>query len=147
MRKLSGFLSALVLSGAVLAGCGDDGGTNYSSLAQAFEDCSQDSVAALVNVLYALVSVPDAIEGEDSEPIPGFEVVSVFEEPPPAAPNTWSFEVIFDTNGNGIPDTTLSGTAVFSEDPTDGLDPGVQALRRTRTGRSERMGRRRVTAI
>lgn len=127
MKKLVGFLCALVLSGALMTGCGGGSGssTDFAALAVAFEDCSQQSVANLINVVYALVGIPDYIESEGDSPFPGFEVDASQLPSPPNAANSWSFSVRFDTNGNGIPDTTVSGTAVFSEDPADGLGPGA----------------------
>lgn len=122
MKRLCGSMAALALVGMVLTGCGSDG-TSFESVQLALEECSQESLANFMKVAFAIIAIPDAIETKDSSPFPGFFVDAQELKGPP--PNVWQFSVTFDTNGNGIPDTVVFGTATFSEFPGDGLDPGA----------------------
>src|SRR5262245_41085269 len=118
MKRLWGSMAALVLAGALFTGCSDSG-TSFETVQLAMEECSQESLANFMKVAIAIVSVPDAIQGKGGTGFPGYDVeASPLPGPPP---NMWQFSVVFDSNGNGIGDTVVFGTATFSEDPTDGL--------------------------
>lgn len=124
MKRLSGFLVALLLCGALVGGCGDSGGgTDFAAVQQALEECSQESLTGLLQVFYGLIMVPDVLQGE--APLPGFDVFVQLSVDPLDPPNTYDFRVAFDTNANAIQDTSIVGKVTFSEDPTDGLAPGA----------------------
>jgi len=121
MRKLSGSMSALLLGGALIFGCNGSSSTNLAAVEQALQGCSQASMTRMLQVLYGLVGIPDVIAGDPA--FPGFLVNATQSIDPLDPANTWDFSVVFDTNGNGIPDTAVVGKVTFSEDPTDGLSP------------------------
>lgn len=123
MRRLSVLLVALLLGGAVVGGCGDSGSTDFAAIEQALAECSDSTMTGFLQIFYALVNVPDVLQGES--PLPGFEVDVVLSVDPLDPPNTYDFTVSFDTNGNGIRDTSVVGKVTFSEDPTDGISPGA----------------------
>ena len=56
MNRFRMSLAALALSSALLTACNGSSGTNYEALKAAFADCSQESVAHLAYVVYALSS-------------------------------------------------------------------------------------------
>jgi len=123
MKKLSGLAAAALVCGSLVSGCGGSSSTNIAAIEQAMANCSQASMASMLRALYAIVGVPDFIAGEGT--LPGFDISALPSTDPLDPPNTWDFAVVFDTNSNGIPDSAIVGKITFSEDPTDGLDPGA----------------------
>jgi len=118
MRKLA--IIFILGSGLLVAGCGGSSSSlNPAALEAAFQECGQGSVLNLMRLANQLAGLLQFAQGESG--VPG----TFYDFAPGSATNTYDFTLIFDTTGDGVPDTSVVGTATFSEDPTDGLAVGA----------------------
>ena len=119
MRKL-GLVAALAIGVLLPVGCGSSGGW-LEQFIQELRGCTADGLGNLIGLTLLMDPIIDAIEFGDFEP--GLTVDETDEEN-----NIWAFEYMVDLDGDGLADTTLSGTIDFSADPSEGIPAGTTSV-------------------
>jgi len=101
-------------------GCGSSGGDGLAQFVQQLRGCSEDGLSYIVALTLIMEPVIDAIQ--DGDEFPGLTVDETDEDQ-----DIWSFNYLADLDNDGVPETTVSGSIDFSEDPTDGIANGATA--------------------
>jgi hypothetical protein len=117
MRKKMGLLAVLVAGLLLPVGCGGGGGGLEQYISE-LRGCSADGVGYLIGLTLVIQPVLDAIES-------GNDVPGLFVEETDAELFIWEFTYEFDSDGDGLFDTTMYGTIDFDMDPSEGIPIGT----------------------
>ena len=122
--------AAIVLFALMSAACSSstDAITDPEGTAEALQDCGISGLLELFATFELVGDIVDIVTGEE-EPNPDITVT------PTGTANEFNFTGSFDTNLDQVNDTTLSGTALFSSDPSGGFGLGDSVdITATQTG-------------
>jgi len=114
MRTARLVVPVLVL--ALVAGCGGSGGVGLPGFdLQALADCTGLTIAQIGAIFAMFGDLLDVAQG-------GSVPTVVFG--PGGGPNSFTYSASLDLDGDATFETMITGGAVFSADPTDGIDVG-----------------------
>jgi hypothetical protein len=120
MRRYAPILIALMLA----AGCGGSGGgvPSVDAELQELNACARATLISLARMAHHFGTLLRIAQGE-----PQSSDIDFFfgDDPVSPTPDDFEFGIAFDTDGDSLLDTSITGRVVFSEDPTDGLSPGA----------------------
>ncbi|MEM8882597.1 MAG: hypothetical protein AAGD14_00840 [Planctomycetota bacterium] len=115
--------TALALFAVLMMGTGCGGGSDdpVDALGQ-LTNCTGDGIAFLTGLIATAGVLGELIE-DDAQQNPAITITEVV-----GNPLAFDYEIQLDIDGDGLNETTITGRATFSEDPTDGIANGATAV-------------------